>query len=51
MHRNSVIYRLGKIQEILGFDLNDPDVRLRVLISFKILELIDGHIDVYKRQI
>lgn len=45
MHRNSVIYRLGKIQEILGFDLNDPDVRLRVLISFKILELIDGHIE------
>ena len=45
MHRNSVIYRLGKIQEALGFDLNDPDVRLRVLISFKILELISGHIE------
>lgn len=44
MHRNSVIYRLNKTQEILGLDLNDPDVRLRLLISFKILELQDGHI-------
>ena len=44
MHRNSVIYRLNKIQEILGLDLNDPDVRLRLLISFKILELQSGHI-------
>lgn len=44
MHRNSVIYRLNKIQEILTLDLNDPDVRLRLLISFKILELQAGHI-------
>lgn len=44
MHRNSVIYRLGKIQELLGIDLNNPDVRLRVLISFKILELINGRL-------
>ncbi len=44
MHRNSVIYRLGKIQDILGLDLNDPDVRLRLLISYKILELQAGHI-------
>ena len=44
MHRNSVIYRLGKIQEILGIDFNDADVRLRVLISFKILEMINGKI-------
>lgn len=44
MHRNSVIYRLNKIQEILGLNLNDPDVRLRLLISFKILELQDGYI-------
>lgn len=44
MHRNSVIYRLNKIQELLGLDLDDPDVRLRLLISFKILELQSGHI-------
>lgn len=44
MHRNSVIYRLGKIQDILGIDLDDPDVRLRLLVSFKILEMLDGHV-------
>ena len=44
MHRNSVIYRLGKIQSILAVDLDDPDVRLRLLISFKILEMLDGHV-------
>lgn len=48
MHRNSVIYRLGKIQEILALDLNDPDVRLRLLISFKILELQAGHIQPFQ---
>lgn len=44
MHRNSVIYRLGKIRDILGIDLDDSDVRLRLLISFKVLELMDGHL-------
>lgn len=43
MHRNSVIYRLNKIQDILGLDLDNPDVRLRLLISFKVLELQAGH--------
>ena len=42
LHRNSVIYRLGKIENILGVDLDDPEVRLRLLISFKILEYLDG---------
>lgn len=39
MHRNSVIYRIQKIQDTLMLDLNDPDVRLRLMISFKILEM------------
>lgn len=39
MHRNSVIYRIQKIQDILALDLDDPDVRLRLMISFKILEI------------
>lgn len=36
---NSVIYRIQKIQDILALDLDDPDVRLRLMISFKILEM------------
>jgi len=42
MHRNSVIYRLGKIEKILDLDLDDPDVRLRLLVSFKIIEYLNG---------
>ncbi len=39
MHRNSVIYRIQKIQDTLALDLDDPEVRLRLMISFKILEM------------
>lgn len=41
MHRNSVIYRIARIRDLLDVDLNDPEVRLRLLMSFKILELLD----------
>lgn len=41
MHRNSVIYRIARIREQLDIDFDDPDARLRLLISFKILELAD----------
>lgn len=44
MHRNSVIYRIARIRETLNMDLDDPDVRLRLLISFKILELLNPDI-------
>ena len=44
MHRNSVIYRIAKIRYLLDVDLDDPDVRLRLFMSFKILELIDPDI-------
>lgn len=39
MHRNSVIYRLQKIQDALKLNLDDPDVRLWLMVSFKILEM------------
>jgi len=42
MHRNSVIYRLKRIEENMIVDLDDPDTRLRLMLSFKILELMDG---------
>lgn len=40
MHRNSVIYRLQKIDEKLGLDLDDPSIRLRIILSIKIMEKI-----------
>ena len=38
MHRNGVLYRIDKIRDILGLDFDSSDVRLRLLLSFKILE-------------
>lgn len=40
MHRNGVLYRIQKIQDALRLDLESSDVRLRLLISFKILEMM-----------
>lgn len=41
MHRNSVIYRIQKIQDLLSLNLDDPDVRLHLMLSLKILELLN----------
>ncbi len=40
MHRNSVIYRLQKIHDSLHLNLDDPDTRLRLTVSYKILEYL-----------
>ena len=36
MHRNNVIYRIGKISEIIGLDLENSGVRLRLLMAYEI---------------
>ena len=41
IHRTTLIYRLKKIQAITGLDLDDPDQRLYLLLSFRILEAED----------
>nr|WP_278252623.1 helix-turn-helix domain-containing protein [Enterococcus sp. 669A] len=33
IHRNTVIYRLKKIEQILGISLDDPEVRMRLMIA------------------
>jgi len=38
IHRTTLIYRLKKIQSITGLDLEDPDQRLYLLLSFRLLE-------------
>lgn len=40
LHRNSVSYRINKIQEIIKLDLDDANVRLNLQMSFKMLEMI-----------
>lgn len=36
LHRNSLYYRINRIIEITGLDLEDPDTRLHVLMSYRI---------------
>ena len=37
MHRNNVIYRIGRICEQVGINLDDPEVRLRLLLAYEVL--------------
>ncbi|MDE7246170.1 MAG: helix-turn-helix domain-containing protein [Oscillospiraceae bacterium] len=38
IHRTTLLYRLKKIQAITGIDLENPDQRLYLLLSFRLLE-------------
>lgn len=40
LHRNSVIYRLERISEMLEVSLSDPEVRFQLLVSLKILSYL-----------
>jgi hypothetical protein len=35
MHRNTVLYHIGKIESLLGIALDDPEVRLKLQLAFK----------------
>lgn len=39
MHRNNVLYRIAKIEEMIGVDLSDPEDRLRLQLAFRYWEL------------
>ena len=41
IHKNTLFYRLRKLQEVLTADLENPSVRLHLMLSFRILEQSD----------
>jgi len=41
LHRNTVLYRLGRIEEILQVDLRDADVRLALHLALKIGDVLE----------
>ena len=41
LHRNSVIYRVERIEEMLGGSLDDPDLRFKLLVSLKVIHFIE----------
>jgi len=41
IHRSTLIYRLGKIAEIISVDLNDRRVRMHLILSYEILHYLD----------
>jgi len=40
LHRNTILYRLGRIQEIAAVDLRDPEVRLSLHLALKIEDVL-----------
>ena len=40
IHRNSMVYRLEKIAAIGGVDPNDPETMLRLMLSYRIFDLV-----------
>ena len=49
LHRNSVIYRIGKIESMLGVSLDDPTVKFDLLVSLRCLKLARDKIDTAQR--
>ena len=42
LHRNTVLYRLGRIEDVLGVDLRNAEVRLTLHLALKVGEVLEA---------
>jgi len=42
LHRNTVLYRLGRLEDLLGVDLRDAEVRLALHLALKIGDVLEA---------
>ncbi|MFM8629040.1 MAG: helix-turn-helix domain-containing protein, partial [Candidatus Limnocylindrus sp.] len=42
VHRNTTAYRVKRIEEITGWDLREPDLRLALALALRILDAEGG---------
>jgi purine catabolism regulator len=42
IHRNTLVYRLGRITEIIQLDMEDPNVRLNLQLALKARRMLDA---------
>jgi purine catabolism regulator len=40
IHRNSLLYRMERISQLTGLDLNNPDTRLAVHLALKVRKML-----------
>ena len=38
IHRNTATYRLRRIEQLTGWDLGDPDLRLALLVALRLVQ-------------
>lgn len=42
LHRNSIVYRINRIQEIAGWDLDDEKMRAYIMFSYELLKYMEN---------
>ncbi|MHB8992490.1 MAG: helix-turn-helix domain-containing protein [Chloroflexota bacterium] len=42
LHRNSLLYRLQRLAEISGHDMEDPETRLSLQVALKVRQLLEA---------